>query len=90
MSVQYTRGSAAQQGMFSTLGRYNEYNGGYHEFTGGVQYTGGYHDYTGGYDTSGGRSLGKELDLYGNSSVLNTPTVLMISPHTHHGILSVY
>ena len=34
---------------------------------------GGYHD------KCGERSLGKQLNLYGNPSVLNTPTVLMIS-----------
>ena len=41
---------------------------------GGIQYTGGYHEYTGegGYhDKCGGRSLGKQLNLYGNPSVLN-------------------
>ena len=46
--------------MFSTPGRY-------HEYTGGVQYSGGYHD------KCGGQSLGKQLNLYENSSVLNIP-----------------
>ena len=31
MSVQYTGGRAIQQGMFSTLGEYHEYTGGYHD-----------------------------------------------------------
>ena len=67
MSVQYTRGCSVQRGMFSTPGGYHEYSGGYHEYTGGVQYTGAYHEYTGGYhDKCGGRSLGKQLNLYGN------------------------
>ena len=66
-------------------GGYHEYSGGYHEYTGGgggcsvhwgdiMSTPGGYHD------TCGGRSLRKQLNLYGN------PCVLMISPHTHHDI----
>ena len=40
---------------------------------------------TGGdHDKCGERSLGKELSFYGN------PGVLMICPHTHHGIPLVY
>ena len=40
----------------------------------GVQYTGGYHEYTGRYhDKCGGKSLGKQLNLYGNPSVLKKP-----------------
>ena len=48
---------------------------------GGVQYTGEKHEYTGGHhDKCGGRSLGKQLNLYGNPSVLSIPGVFMISP----------
>ena len=43
-----------------------QYTGGYHECTGG------YHECTGGYhDKCGERSFGKELNLYGNPTVLN-------------------
>ena len=55
---------AVQRGMFSTPGDV-QYTRGYHEYSGGVQYTGGYHD------KRGGRSLGKQLNLYGNLSVLH-------------------
>ena len=41
-------------GVFSTLGGYHEYTGGYH-------------------DKCRGRSLGKQLNLYGNPGVLNIP-----------------
>ena len=45
----------------------------------------------GGYrDNCGGRSLGKQLNLYGNSSVLNIPRCTHDIPHTHHGIRPVY
>ena len=48
---------------------------------------GEYHEYTGGYqDTCRGRSLWKQLNLYGNPSVLNSPGTLTIShtdTHTH-------
>ena len=58
---------------------------------GDVQYTGGYHEYTRGYhDKCGGRSLGKQLNLYGNPphcthdipphSSWYHPAVLMVSP----------
>ena len=51
----------------------------------------GYHGYTGGYhDKCRGRSLGKQLNLYENSSVLNIPQYTHDIPHTHHGIPSVY
>ena len=43
---------------------------------------GGYHD------KCGGRSLGKQLNLYGNPGVLNS--VLMISSRCTHDILLVY
>ena len=75
----------------STLGGYLEYRedvqfrGGYHEYRGGyyecrwgylgtvgdVHCRGGYHDFHGGY----------HLLLFEYSTVLNTPTVLMIFPH---------
>ena len=41
----------------------------------------------GGYpDKCGGRSLGKQLNLYGNPSVLNIPGGTHDIPHNHHGI----
>ena len=36
-------------GVFSTVGRYHEYRGGYLEYRGDVQYCRGYHEYHGGY-----------------------------------------
>ena len=61
--------------------------GGYHEYTGGVQYTVGYHEYTGEYHNKfGERSLGKQLNLYGNPSVLNISWCTHDITHTHHGI----
>ena len=45
---------------------------------------GGYHG------KFGGRSLGKQLNLYGNLSVLNIPQCTHDIPHTHHGIPPVY
>ena len=41
---------------------------------------GGYHD------RCGVRSLGQQLNLYGNPSVLNIPRCTHDIPHTHHGI----
>ena len=55
----------------------HEYSRGYLEYTGGVQYTGGYHD------KCGGSSLGKQVNLYGNPSVLNISWCTHdISPHS--------
>ena len=86
MSVQYT-GGVQYNGGCSVHWGYHEFSGGYHEYTGGVQYTGRYHEYTGGYhDKCGGRSLGKQLNLYGNPSVLNIPRCTHDIPHSHHGI----
>ena len=62
---------------------YHEYRGGYLEYRGGVQYRGGYHDARGGYhEYCGGCSVlwGKNISLFEYPTVLNTPTVLMISP----------
>ena len=56
--MQYTGGSAPQQGMSSTLGDITEYttgccllHRGYHEYVhpGVLSTVGGYHEYTGGY-----------------------------------------
>ena len=45
MSVQYTRGCAVQQGMFSTPGGYHEYSGDIMSTLGDIMSTlGGYHD----------------------------------------------
>ena len=66
------------------MGGYHEYRGGYLEYCGGVQYLGGYHDARGGYhEYRGGCSVpwGENLLLSEYPMVLNTPTVLMISPH---------
>ena len=74
-------------------GAYHEYRGGYHE------YSGGYHEYIGGegafstlegyHDNCGGRSLAKQLNLYGNPSVLNVPRCTHDIPQCTHGIPSV-
>ena len=76
-----------------------EGGGGYNEYSGDIMSTlRGYHE------KCVGRSLGKQLNLYGNPSVLmisptlimvspsvlNTPAVLMISSHTDHGISPLY
>ena len=42
------------------------------------------------HDKCGGRSLGKQLNLYGNPSILNTPHCTHDIPHTHHVIPSLY
>ena len=56
---------------------------------------GGYHEYTGGYhDKCGGRSLGKQLNLYENPSVVNIPQcthdIPPVSLQCTHGIPSMY
>ena len=54
---------------------------------------GEYHEYTRGgayHDKCGGRSLGKQLNLYGNPSVLNILRCTHDILHTHHGIPPVY
>ena len=85
--MQYTWGFGVQQGMFSTLGDIM------HEYSKGISgvHWGcsvklrGYHEYTVGYyDKYVGRSLGKQLRLYGNPSVLNIPRCTHGIPHTHH------
>ena len=79
MSVQYTEG-------------YHEYSGEYYEHTGGCSvHCGNIISTPGGYqDKCGGKSLGKQLNLNGNPGVLNIPSVLMISPRTHHSISPMY
>ena len=47
-----------------------------------LEYRGGYHEYRGGCSVP----WGKNLLLFEYSTVLNTPTVLMISPHMYHDI----
>ena len=57
------------------------------QYTGDVQYTGDIMSTPAGYhDKYGGRSLGKQLNLYGSPGVLNIPGGLLISPHTQYGI----
>ena len=78
------------------VGGYLEYHGGCSvpwgvilSTVGDVQYFGRYHDARGGYhEYRGGCSVpwGKNLLLFEYPTVLNTPTVLMISPHVHHDI----
>ena len=64
------RGVCSTMGMFSTLGDIMS-------TVGGVQYTRGCHD------KCGGRSLRKQLNLYGNPSVLNIPWCTRdIPPHS--------
>ena len=67
MSVQYTKGCAVHWGISSTPGDNMSTVGDIMNTLRGVQYTGAYHD------KYGGRSMGKQLNLYGNSSVLNIP-----------------
>ena len=81
------RGCAVQWGMFSTLGgNYHEYSGGYHEYTGGCLVHWGISRVHRGYHDKCGKSLGKQLNLYGNPSVLNIPWCTHDILHTHHGI----
>ena len=47
-----------------------------------MMHVGAYHEYRGGVQYRGGKSL----LLFEYPTVLNTPTVLMISPHMHHDI----
>ena len=52
---------------------------------GDVQYCGGYHEYRGGCSIP----WGENLLLFEYPTVLNTPTVLMISPHMYYDIPTV-
>ena len=75
MSVQYAGGCAVQWGMFSTLGDIMSTRG-CSVYWGDIMSTpGGYHD------KCWGRSLGKQLNLYGNPSVLNIPCCTHAVPH---------
>ena len=64
-----------KRGISSTPAGYHDYSGGYHEYTEGcsvhwgdiMSTAWGYHD------KCGRGSLGKQLNLYGNPSVLNIP-----------------
>ena len=68
MSVQYS-GLCSTTGDFSALGDIMSTLGVF-----GTMVHGGYHEYNRGYhDKCGGRSLGKQLNLYGNPSILNIP-----------------
>ena len=63
--------------------------GGYLEYRGGCSVPWGYHDARGGYhEYRGGCSVpwGESLLLFEYPMVLNTLTVLMISPHMYHDI----
>ena len=63
--------------------------GGYLEYRGGCSVLWGYHDTRGGYhEYCGGCSVpwGENLLLFEYPTVLNTPTVLMISLHMYHDI----
>ena len=60
----------------STVGGYLEYRGDT------MMHMGGYHEYRGGCSVP----WGKNLLLFEYPMVLNTPTVLMISPHMYHDI----
>ena len=60
-----------------------QYRGGYLEYRGATQYRGGFNDARGGYHEyrGGVQNLGGiNLLLFEYPTVLNTPTVLMISP----------
>ena len=76
-------------GVFSTVGDIMSTVGVILSTVGDVQYRGGYHDACGdimstveGVQYCGGKSL----LLFEYPTVLNTPMVLMISPHMHHEI----
>ena len=76
--------------ILSTVGGYHEYREGYLEYHRSVQYRGGYHDACGGYhEYRGGCSVlwGENLLLFECPMVLNTPMVLMMSPHSTQDIL---
>ena len=70
--------------VFSTVGGYHEYRGGYLEYCGGcsvpwgdiMMHVGGYHEYRGECSVLWG----------GNLLLFEYPTVLMISPHMYHDI----
>ena len=67
----------------STVGGYLEYRGGMFSNVGDIMMlVGGYHEYRGGCSVPWGESL----LLFEYPTVLNTPTVLMISPHGTHDI----
>ena len=71
--VQYCGGYHDKCGdILSTVGGYLEYRGGYHDTRGG------YHEYRGGCSVL----WGENLLLFEYPTVLNTPTVLIISPHS--------
>ena len=64
-------------------GGYHEHRGGYLEYHGECSVLGGYHDARGGYhECHGGCSVswGENLLLFEYPTILNIPTVLMISP----------
>ena len=80
MRVQYTGGCAVHRGMFSTPGGIMSTVWDIMSTLGDNEYTGGYHD------KCGVRSLGKQLNLYRNLGVLNTPRCTHDIPHIHHDI----
>ena len=80
----------------STIGGV-QYRGGYHDKCGGyLEYCGGYHEYRGGTLSTVGdimmhvedimSTVEGNLLLFEYPTVLNTPTVLMISLHMYHDI----
>ena len=67
--------------IMSTMGGYHEYTGRCSAHREDIMSTPGrYHD------KCRGRSLGKQLNLFGNPGVLNIPMCTHDIPHTHHGI----
>ena len=82
MCVQY-RGVLSTMGVFSTMGDIMSTVGVILSIMGDVQYCGGYHDARGGYhEYHEGCSVPwrENVLLFEYPTVLNTPTVLMISP----------
>ena len=76
-------------GVFSTVGDIMSTMGVILSTLGDVQYRGGYHDARGGYhEYREGCSVpwGENLLLFEYPTVLNTPTVLMISLHMYHDV----
>ena len=85
-------------GILSVVGGV-QYRGGYHDKCGGILSTMGVFSTVGGHDDARGRDTmmhvgvfrcsvpwGENLLLFEYPMVLNTPTVLMISPHMYHDI----
>ena len=92
MSVQYIETCSVHWGISLSTPRDVQYTRGISLSTLGTFSTlGDITEYIGGYhDKCGGRSMGKQLNLYGNPSVLNSPRCTHDIPHTHNNITPLY